>query len=156
MQMSVHITGLDESKVKLDALKTGLVTGMQPALEEVGELGSKYFGGVAFQSKGSAFGQPWAPLAASTVSEKDKAGYRGYPDMVRTSEMLNSFSFEMTEPGVVRLYNKAPYFKYHQSADDREKLPRRVMIGVNATLEAIVQTAIRKRVILIINEAIKA
>jgi hypothetical protein len=156
MQMSVHITGLDESKVKLDALKVGLVSGMEPALIEVGELGSKYFGGVAYQSKGSAFGLPWDALSSSTIDEKDRAGYRGYPDMVRTGAMMNGFSYEIPEPGAVRLFNDTPYFAYHQSSKERSKIPRRVMIGVNATLVAIVRTAIKRQVVIVIDGAMKA
>ncbi len=146
MNLSIHITGIKESEAKLEKLRIGLKEGMDPALIEIGVLGSKYFGGVAFQSKGSAFGKPWAPLADSTIAEKDKLGYRGVPDMVRTTNMLNSFGFVMEGNGAVRLSNSAEYFAYHQSADTRHKLPRRVMIGINDSFLAIVKTAVKTQV----------
>jgi hypothetical protein len=117
-------------------------------MTEIGILGSRYFAGIAFQDHGSAFDNPWPPLAPSTVKDKE-AHWRGLPDMVRTGRMRNSFSYKL-EPNAVRLLNTAPYFKYHQSAAARKKLPRRQMIGVNVALMAIVETAIKKQVDVII------
>ena len=152
LAMEIHIERLEITQQKLKTLGTALAEGMEPALMEIGELGSKYFGGIAFQSKGSAFGEAWDPLAASTVKEKSK-NWPGRPDMVRTGEMQNSFSYEMQSPGVVRLFNAAPWFKYHQSASERSgRLPRRIMIGVNGSFRQLATGTIRKQVATIVDE----
>lgn len=151
LAISVHITGLDDSIAAMDTLATRLKEGMEPAMSEIGTLGSKYFGGVAFQSKGSAFGEPWEELAASTKAEKAK-DWPGRPDMVRTTEMRNGFTFELLGPSTVRLYNAAPWFVYHQSSEERHKLPRRMMIGINTALMGIINAAVEKQVSVIIDE----
>ena len=156
MQVTIHVNNLDPTIAKLDRLPILIKGSMKPALETIGALGSKYFGGVAFQSKGSMFGKPWAPLAASTLKEKTKAGYRGYPDMVRTKTILDGFDSKLNDTATnVTLFNKAPWFVYHQSAEDRKRLPRRVMIGVNASLKTMIRTTVTKAVDAAVLEAIK-
>lgn len=149
LTMSIHIKGLDPAKARIEKIALGFRDEMGPALIEIGELGSKYFGGVAFQSKGSAFGKPWEGLAASTRADKAKH-WPGRADMVRTGQMMNSFTYEVKGSASVRLFNSDPKFEFHQSAAERHKLPRRVMIGVNNTFEAIAVSAVRKQVKVII------
>lgn len=149
MQIQIEITGLDATIAKLDTIGTALKVGLAPAMTEIGIMGSRYFSGIAFQSKGSTFDNPWPALAASTVKDKE-AHWRGLPDMVRTGRLRNSFSYKL-EPNAVRLLNTAPYFAYHQSsAQPRKRLPRRQMIGVDAALMSIVEIAIKKQVDVII------
>lgn len=152
LSMTVEVRNLEHATGLMERLAARLVDGFGPALVEIGEIGSKYFGGVAFESHGSVFGQSWAELASTTRAEKTKH-WPGKPDMVRTGEMQNSFAYEVLEGTAVRLYNEAPWFVYHQSSEARHKLPRRVMIGVNDSFVVMAKGAIQKQTKAIIEEA---
>jgi hypothetical protein len=150
--LEIHINGLDESVAFVNAVAAGLKTDMGPALVAIGEGGSKYFGGVAFDSKGSEFGKPWAELAMSTKIDKSKH-WPGRPDLVRTGAMQNGFSFEVQDENTVRLYNalEGNYFDYHQLGT--EKMPQRVMIGVTDAFIEMARVAVSTQVAVIIEGA---
>lgn len=139
------------TQARLKKIGKELTSDMSPAMKEIGQKGSIYFAGVAFQTKGQAFNKPWKPLSPVTRQFKTK-NFPGRADMVQTSSIRESFGFE-SDDGSVYLKNTDPKFKYHQSKQTRDgKLPRRVMIGVNATLKTIIKKAVRKNVVLIIKE----
>lgn len=148
-QVIIQIKGLEQTNERIAGIAAGLKTGMGPAFQEIGVAGSKYFGGIAFDNRGSVFGASWPTLADSTVADKLKH-WRGKPIMVRTGRMMNGFTYEADGVGV-RLYNEAPYFKYHQSSEPRTKLPRRIMLGINDSFRTMVAALIKTQVGVIID-----
>jgi len=82
-----------------------------------------------FLRSGATLGEPWKPLAPSTISEKSKK-YGRRRILERTGRMRKSFESKSTRYDVT-LYNSSSYFKYHQSLGARKKLPRRVMMKID-------------------------
>lgn len=82
-----------------------------------------------FASQGAAIGERWKHLSPYTVAQKARRGYPLTP-LVGTGRMQNSFqTIVSTDQAVV--YNTAPWFKYHQSNQPRDRLPRRVMMKIH-------------------------
>ena len=74
-----------------------------------------------FDSHGRTFGEPW----------KARQKNPGWPLLEHTGIMKHSFDSSLGSNFVV-LFNRAPWFKFHQSNKPRStKLPRRVMMKVD-------------------------
>jgi len=82
-----------------------------------------------FLKNGSVLGEPWAPLAPSTLTEKN-ARYGKRRTLEATGAMRKSFTGTTTKQELI-MENTAEYFKYHQSNKSRKKLPRRVMMKID-------------------------
>ena len=66
--------------------------------------------------------------------------------LIASGDMQASFKHKASA-NLVRVYNTAPYFKYHQSSEEpRKRLPRRVMMSVNDTIEVEVNRIINTHV----------
>ena len=73
-----------------------------------------------FSSRGSLFGEPWAP-------RKDNLPH---PILEKTTRMRRNFKQKLG-PDYLEIFNPTPYFKYHQSNKPRKRLPRRVMLKLD-------------------------
>lgn len=146
MKVRVEITNVKEIQGKLDKLGQSLYI-LDEAMASIGKSLSTYFATVAFNSQGGVFDDVWATLNETYAIWKAKK--LGTPIMVGTSSphMRDSFTFDATSMSVY-VYNTSDHFDYHQSTEDRHKLPRRQMIGVNDDVRGIIND--------IINEDIKS
>ncbi len=79
-----------------------------------------------FATRGAVIGSPWKPLRPSTLRDKLRRGFPTDP-LVRTGKMQHSFRSVVSSDQAV-IYNTADYFKYHQSNQRREQIPRRAMM----------------------------
>jgi hypothetical protein len=149
LRVQITIQNLELKQKDLKVLRVGLVK-LSPAMKIIGKTLAVYYGGVAFQSKGGVFGERWAPLSEVTKDEKAKS-WRGRPDMVRTGQMRNSFDYTFNDTSAT-IGNTDPKFKYHQSSASRKKLPRRVMIGVNKSVNNMVNTVVSDHINKIVRE----
>lgn len=140
MQVSVTISGDKEFIKKLDALGPKLQN-FEGAFMLLGRELSNFYGSKVFASRGGALGDRWAPLSPVYAVQKAKK-FPGRGILSATGMMERSFTTKVT-PSLLVIGNDAPYFKYHQSTEERHKLPRRPMMGVNSEVKAIVQTIIQ-------------
>lgn len=145
----VGFNNIDAVKARLVKIGDGMIH-TQPIMAEVGKELQMYYSGVAFSSQGDVFGAPWAPLSAKYEAYKGSLNHatktRSVPlikgqILVWSGKMKDSFGYEATGSGVI-VGNTAPYFKYHQSAEPREKIPRRVMLGINDSVRTLVRATV--------------
>lgn len=99
---------------------------LRGAMHDVGTNATTFFSGNVFASRGSVIGERWAPLNARYAVHKARR-WPGRPPLVRTGLMQRSFRSTASSMHVT-ITNAAPYFRYHQSAEARHKIPRRVML----------------------------
>lgn len=113
--------------------------------KKTGELLKASFKG-NFASSGAELGSPWAPLKPSTIADKTR---RGFPldILVRTGSMREGFRSQARPLSVV-VRNIVPYFPFHQSNRPRSKLPRRVMMKLDAKR--------KQQIVKIFNEAVES
>lgn len=98
---------------KLDNLSIPLLKAKDYVLKETDKQ---------FTTKGSNLGTPW----------KSRTKSYSWPILDKTGKMRKGFRFKPTSPkDRITIYNIIDYFKYHQSARARQKLPRRQMLVVN-------------------------
>ena len=67
----------------------------------------------------------WKPLAPITIAERLALGFGPGPILVRTGRMKRGFRARIG-PRSYRVFNRAPYFSYHQLGTDR--IPARPML----------------------------
>ena len=126
--MSLHLTfeiqGEKQLSVELGIAADGIKKWDKP-LAKVGDTLLKSFD-LNFSSRGALFGG-WAPR-----KPQYKAGKRvdSWPLLEKTGAMRKGFSSDVTDD-YVKLENKLPYFKYHQSNEPRKKIPRRIMMKID-------------------------
>ncbi len=120
----------------LDALEN-----FAPLLEELGDIMSEAQQ-ENFASQGTAFGQPWAALAPSTLGEKARRGFSSEP-MVRTGALRDAAGQFIAVDGgegggAVETgfdLNAVPYAQYHQpsalggSNSGEGRLPTRILVS---------------------------
>ena len=127
---------LDDTRVrkKLSGLSAGVRNFKKPFDAASSEL-LEFYGEEVFASQGSAIGEPWRALAASTLAAR--AGRRGYyrkppvttdKILVWTGRLKKGFAREVTSR-MLRIFNDVPYFKYHQKASGSP--PQRRMLAIN-------------------------
>ena len=130
--ITITISGGDQLRVRARQLATwGMsVSSLEPAWVEVGEdlmadfarnmiRGGGFFGG----------GSKWAPLAPSTIREKQRLGYGAMPIMWRTGALAESLTDKGAAGNVfqagadyVVVGSTLFYAKYHQFGSRKQKL----------------------------------
>jgi hypothetical protein len=112
------------------------------ANKSIGEDLAAYYSGVGFTSQGGVFGYKWSRLDLGYAKSKSRQN-PGAPPLVKTGTMQDSFKFKADKHGV-KVYNTAPYFKYHQSSEPRSKIPYRPSLGINDAVINIVQATLEQ------------
>ena len=97
-----------------------------PAFEETAYTLKNIFQNDVFASEGSVIEEHWSPLKKAYALQKAKK-YPGKGLLEATGTMRNGF-MTLWRPDMAMVWNDVEYFKYHQSNQPREKMPRRVMI----------------------------
>lgn len=138
LAITIKVTGTQEVIDKLKRLESGLKDFTAP-LEAIGEELKAFFSGQVFASQGGVLGVRWPTLAVATMVYKRKhyPSYATTP-LIRTGAMQHSFE-KQSSRNMLRVYNTAPYFVYHQSSAARHKIPYRPMIGVSPDVENIIK-----------------
>lgn len=137
IDISFQVVGGPEVKRSL-ATFGAQVTDLSDAWEQVGE---DLLGDFAdnFATEGGGFGgwSSWAPLAASTVADRERHGYGGeHPILVRTGELMASTTvrgapgnvFEVG-PNSLTVGTNDPKAVFHQFGT--RKMPARVIVGLS-------------------------
>lgn len=115
----------------------------EPEFNKTGKLLLKTFR-ENFDSQGRTLGVTWPPLAPSTVAEKRRLGYPLTP-LVRTGKMRRGFRANSSKRDVV-IRNVQDYFVYHQSRQPRKKIPRRVMMKLDAKRKQLIIKIFQKSI----------
>lgn len=91
----------------------------------------------AFSSEGASTGQPWQPLADSTKRQRASQGFPPeHPILVRTHTLERALtsdsgaSYTVEMPRYFAVVVDLDYFKFHQSNQPRNVLPRRAPISL--------------------------
>lgn len=108
----------------------------KPAFKQSAEKLIGVFQKEVFDTQGAVINERWARLSPYTVAQKARQGYPLDP-LIRTGRMRRSFE-SLVESDRAVIYNTAEYFKYHQSNQPRQKLPRRVMMKLGNQQKEIV------------------
>lgn len=128
-QLSFNIEGEQQlSKVLL--LAADKIRDWAPAFQETAQTMQDIFSNQVFATQGAIIDEHWSPLSRGYALVKTKK-YPGKGLLEATGEMKNGF-LTMWRPDMAEIWNKATYFKYHQSNQPRSKMPRRVMIKLAA------------------------
>jgi len=82
-----------------------------------------------FQTRGTRWGTPWAPLRPATIAEKRRLGYPLDP-LIRTRRLEHSLTrrpmdIERLSPRDMEVGTRVPYAIYHHNGAPRANLPRR-------------------------------
>lgn len=150
MQITIVIKGDKEFIGKMRKLDRNMLN-HRTAMKNIGKKLKRYYGDKAFDSQGGEFGEVWPDLKKSTVDSRIRraggaaAGVGAREPLVVTGKMKRSFHYKNTKDSVT-ISNRADYFKYHQSALPRRRLPRRQMIGINDKVRRLVRQEIRNSV----------
>lgn len=130
-QIKITIEGGEELKRAFTKLGAEMLI-FNRAMKDTGEFLGEYFANEAFASQGGVFGKKWARLNPQYAVQKAKL-YAGRPTLIASGKMQRSFRSRHNNTSV-EVDNTTSYFKYHQSEQPRNKLPRRPMMGVNAPI----------------------
>lgn len=165
MQVVVTVTGLDRAEERLTALGNSLHD-FSEVFEGLGKSLILFYGDTVFNSEGQALGETWTPLSDNYAAWKSKH-WPGRGMLEQTGEMRRSFTSDVT-PDSLFVSNDDPIFTFHQQGTGANRqssstmsflgglarsfsiggmgrgrnLPARPMIGVNATVEGFIRTAI--------------
>ena len=112
-------------------------------LKESGELLVKNYQ-TNFQTEGSTLGSKWKPLSAFTTAQKIRLGYGGKKILERTGKLMKSIKILILNKFLVKVGSKLDYYRYHQSAAPRRKLPRRKMVDITNKLSKQIADIFRK------------
>lgn len=141
--MSLHVTisikGDQEVMNKVKKLGDTMLH-LKPAFDVIGKQARNYYATIGITDRGRPWGQEWRGYSKAYQEWKQRH-YHGRPMMIVTGRLERSFDWQADENSV-RIFNTAPYFKYHQSSAERHRLPRRQMMGINAPIKRIVGEAI--------------
>ena len=121
-----------EGNIELSRNLTQLDANMKdwtPEFRETGEYLKGFFSEQVFDTEGSVFGEPWAPLSPAYAARKAKK-YPGKGILVASGKMKDSFDMDASGT-YVRVYNTTDYFKYHQSNQPRYRIPRRIIMKLD-------------------------
>lgn len=140
---TVTITGDKAVLARLKRTEDGLADLSAP-MGTLSKYLTRYYS-QAFVSQGGVFDAPWPRLNPHYEVRKFKK-YPGRPPLVKRGDMQRGFKADVGARSTV-ISNTAPYFKYHQSSAPRTKLPRRVMMAINDTVE--------RQIFLIVNQYIR-
>ena len=123
--ISFNIEGEQQISRRLGIL-AGRVSDWTPAFEATATTLVALFSGEVFETEGSVIDESWAPLSAKYAKQKSKK-YAGKGLLEATGTMRNGF-VSFADASSARVWNDVEYFKYHQSNQPRNKIPRRVMM----------------------------
>lgn len=142
--LTVTITGDKAMIARLQKLDVSLLDMRTPMLT-VSKFLTRYYS-KAFVSQGGLFGKPWPRLNRQYEVQKAKE-YPGRPPLIKIGKMQRSFTYGLAKNGTV-IRNTANHFPYHQSSAPRKRLPRRVMMAINNSIEV--------QIYLIINQYVRS
>ena len=109
---------------------------LTPAFSSVASTLKGIFSNDVFQTQGAIIGESWSPLKkAYAIQKAKKYGSKGI--LEATGAMRQGF-MTLVKPDMAMVWNKVSYFKYHQSNEPRNKLPRRVMMKLGNQQKEIV------------------
>lgn len=140
LSVSIVISGNDEELTKLSKLKDSLGD-FRSALKTIGDQMVRYYSSESFASQGGVFGSAWEALSPIYAKRKGKL-YPGRGILVATGNMQNSFTAESDNNSLL-VTNTAEYAVYHQSTEQRSKMPYRPFMAVNDEIKGIVQQAMQ-------------
>lgn len=139
MQVTIQIVGDKQVEAALTKLGSDLLM-LKEAMTQIGAEAARYYGDEGMRSQGQVFDQDWQRLSDKYSVWKAKH-YPGRGILERTGKLAGSFYFE-ADDNSVRVGNSVDYFKYHQSTEQRTKIPRRAPMGINDTLKQMIKTVI--------------
>lgn len=141
VKLSYRVTGDQEVITALGRFGTE-ITDLSQGMNQIGDRLTDLFGGQVFASRGGAIGQPWQPLASSTVISKARR-WAGRPPLVRTGLMQRSF---VATAGRMRveITNRDPKFAFHQQGT--RHIPARTMMAIDRTRETMITRIIEDEV----------
>ena len=146
-RITLTLHGARETLQKLAMLEKGL-SSFKPELKETGEFLKDYYIKAPFETEGTVYGSRW-PALVPWYAKWKREKYIGKPLLELTGKMRKAFRYDADDHKLV-VDNPTEYFKYHQSAAPRTKIPRRQMIGLNDHLTAkimeLFRSAIRKKI----------
>lgn len=140
LSITVRITGDAAVMRKLRKLGDG-INDMQGAMERIGREAVQYYETTGFTDRGRPWGNPWPPLKRQTMQYKEKK-YGSARPLYNTGRMQQGFYAKAGRQQVI-IDNHADYYKYHQSAAPRHRLPRRQMAGINNPIKRMIGDIIR-------------
>jgi hypothetical protein len=156
-QVTVRVTGLDETKARLTQLSASF-NDWTYTLTTLGDTLKDYYGKAPFVSDGIVFGDAWRALKTSTINEKTRSMSGnatgiggGAQPLMGTGALRRGFRFEVS-PHTLFVDNSVPYWKYHQTGTTYQgnaaegshpgrgkNLPKRMTLGVNDSVKATIQ-----------------
>lgn len=125
------ISGGEQFQVRQRQLATwGMyVRSLEPAWEQIGEDLLGDFAQNMVRGGGFFGGGPWAPLAESTIKDKQRQGYGMMPIMWRTGALADSLAEKdapgnvfVTTPESVTVGTSVYYAQFHQHGSKKQKL----------------------------------
>jgi len=137
MGLSITIDGDTRLFRQMDSA-AGKIKDARVFLGEVGDLAIREFTD-NFDAEGKRMGEPWKPLAASTVRQKAMLGYGNQPILVRTGKLQKGFE-KKTDKVKVVVSNKVPYYRYHQLGEGHNPV-RRMIVASEKLKQEIIQVA---------------
>lgn len=137
MQISWSIEG--EKQLSRNIAQIGKeIKDWKPVFQKAAENLKEVFSEDVFRTQGAVIGERWNPLKPKYLAQKLKDGFPADP-LVKTGKMKDNFQF-LVKSDYAEIWNSTQYFKYHQSRESRNKLPRRVMMKLgNSQKEMIVK-----------------
>ena len=105
---------------------------LEPIIELMQETQRENFG-----DQGATYDDPWAPLAKSTIREKQRLGYGGKPPLVREGTLEAAIGSNVTRDGdngasVGVDLEAAPYAAYLHYGAEQNNLPARVLVAISS------------------------
>ena len=135
----LKITWSIEGEVQLARRLNIIATSIKdwtPAFQEAADRLTSIFSEDVFRTQGAIIGESWQSLKPKYLAQKVKQGYP--PDtLIKTGRMKSSFISDVASDHAT-ISNISPYFKYHQSKEPRNKLPRRIMMKLGNPQKEIV------------------
>ena len=107
-----------------------------PAFKQSADDLVQVFSGPVFETEGQEIDEKWSPLSKAYALRKTKK-FPGTKILEATGNMRASFMSKYDSMSAT-IWNATEYFKYHQSKEPREKLPRRVMMKLTDSLREMV------------------
>jgi phage gpG-like protein len=131
--LEASVEGEKQLSRKLMIMSSGVENWEEPLTSIATELRQSFEEN--FEARGALFGG-WEPR---------KKEYP-WPLLEKSGTMRDSFEQELHKDYVV-LSNSAPYFKYHQSNKPRNRLPRRVMMKIDAARKTYIVKAFQEYIV---------
>jgi phage gpG-like protein len=143
--MGVVIRGEIEGEVQLSqelGLSAGRIKDFSSVFHQVDEELLKAID-LNFEERGALFTSGWQPR-----KPQYRRGERvdTWPLLEKTGRMRKAFTSNISATELI-IGNTASYFKYHQSNRARTKLPRRLMLAIDAARQAFVIKAFQRHIV---------